>query len=271
VTELSVIIPTKNRPGLLERALRSFRGAPADLEIIVVDDGTTPEFAAENQSVCTDAVECRYLRFSRSRGAPAARNHGFVLSRGNYVWFVDDDDYVAPQTVRDVLERVRSPGGGGEVLLLPRSRLLEGTRIWLDIPVEESDKLERYRRFGIEVTTSCAVFPRELVSKINGWDESLRALQDTDLFLRAAHVATFTCLKTEPVCVDYGHPTRISFSFGSSQVGKLQFLRKHWQVLPLRRKLRLLASVVLCAPLTRNLRLRWRLRSVRAGGTPRPS
>jgi hypothetical protein len=135
----------------------------------------------------------------------------------------------------------------------------------LDIPAEEEDKFERCRRFGLEVTTSCAVFSRDVISQVGGWDESLYAMQDTDLFLRVAEVAVFRCLKTEPVCVDVGMPTRITFSFRKSQLGKLQFLRKHWRVLPARRKLRFVLSFVLCAPLVRRFRLKRRLAAVRAG------
>lgn len=255
---LSVVIPTKNRPEMLKRALRSFRDATTDVEIIVVDDGSTPELASENQAACNDVLGCLYVRFFRSRGAPVARNHGLNLSHSNYVWFLDDDDYATPRTVQAVLQHVQAPGTNGEVVLLPRSRVFEGKPILLDTPIEESDKFERYRRFGNEVNTSCAVFPREVLSRIGGWEESLRALQDTDLFLRVAQVATFTCLKTDPVCVDVGHPERITFSFRDSQWGKLQFLRKHWRVLPLGRILRYLASIVFCAPLTRRLRLQWK-------------
>lgn len=262
--ELSIIIPTKDRPGLLSRALRALGNSAIGLEIFVVDDGSTPENASQNRSVCRASDNCDYVCFSRSRGAPTARNHGLAASRGAYVWFMDDDDYASPRTVDDVLQSIRTCPAPNEVLLLPRSRILDGTRIHLDIPAEEANKFERHRRFGIEVTTSCAVFSRDVISKIGGWDESLCALQDADLFLRAAGVAVFRCLKTEPVCVDVGHATRITFSFSKSQLGKLQFLRKHWRILPARRKLRLALSVVFCAPLTRKLRLRRRLAAVRA-------
>jgi hypothetical protein len=180
------------------------------------------------------------------------------------VWFVDDDDYPGRETVRDVLRAISAPELAGKVLLLPRSKVLNGTQIHLDMPTQEQNKFDRYRRYGIEVTTSCAVFPREVVSGVGGWDESLRALQDTDLFLRVSKMATFHSLETEPVCIDVGEPTRITFAFKRSQVGKLQFLRKHWDVLPFTRKLRFIFSVLGCAPLTRNLRLRWNLARVRA-------
>jgi Glycosyl transferase family 2 len=128
---------------------------------------------------------CRHLRRPISRGASAARNHGFRPSRGAHVWFMDDDDYATQPTVADALRAIGA-GSGARILLMPRSLVLEETAIERRVAVGEADKFERYRRFGIEVTILCALFPRAVLEQLDGWDETLRALQDADLFLRAA-------------------------------------------------------------------------------------
>jgi glycosyltransferase involved in cell wall biosynthesis len=264
---LSVVIPTKNRPLLLRRALRSFTSATGRLEIVVVDDGSSAEIAASNQEACAALINCRYERLEASRGAPAARNHGLRLSQGAYVWFMDDDDYATERTVHDVLADV-AERNGAQVLLMPRSVILDNTTIERDVPADEADKFERYRQRGIEVTTSCVLFPRSILLALGGWDEKLLALQDTDLLLRAAAITTFARLRTEPVRVDTSAPDRITYAFCDSQLGKLQFLRKHWGLLPLRRRLRYIAQVLSCSPLLRALRLR---RKMRLASQPLPS
>jgi glycosyltransferase involved in cell wall biosynthesis len=261
LTRLSIIIPTKNRPDHLRRALRPLAADPST-EIIVVDDGSTCDNARRNRSLCKEVPGCRYHRLVASRGASAARNHGFALTRGAYVWFMDDDDFATPRTVRDVLDAVMERSGK-EILLMPRTIVLDDTPIRLDFPANDPDKFERYRRIGIEVTTSCALFPRTIIARLHGWDEALLALQDTDLFLRAAQIAKFACLPTDPVRVDVSAPARITHAFVHSQIGKLQFLRKHWRILPTRRRLLYLAQIVGCSPLLRAPRARWQLARAR--------
>jgi glycosyltransferase involved in cell wall biosynthesis len=204
---------------------------------------------------CEALSNCLYVRLAASRGAPGARNHGFRLSRGAYVWFMDDDDYATAQTVADVLAEI-AQRSGTDVLLLPRSVMLDDNPIKHNVPVEEADKFERYRRDGIEVTTSCVLFPRQTLVALDGWDERPLALQDTDLLLRAARIATFARLHTEPVRVDTSAPDRITYAFVDSQLVKLQFLRKHWRLLPPRRRRRYIAQILACSPLLRALRLR---------------
>jgi glycosyltransferase involved in cell wall biosynthesis len=265
-TSLTIVTPTKNRPQLLRRALGSFASAAAQLEIIVVDDGSRLEISVSNQMACEALINCHYVRLEASRGAPGARNHGFRLSRGAYVWFMDDDDYATAQTVADALDAA-SIRTGSQVLLMPRTTVLDGTPIGSTVPADEADKLERYRRKGIEVTTSCALFPRQVLAQLNGWDERLRALHDTDLFLRAALITTFACIRTEPVRVDVGAPNRITNALFRSQIGKLQFLHKHWRRLPVRRRLRYIAQILLCMPLVRTARHRSKLAAIRSRGT----
>jgi glycosyltransferase involved in cell wall biosynthesis len=262
VSSLSIVIPTKNRPLLLRRALRSFAGVASSLEVIVVDDGSTPENADLNHLVCQDLPGCRYERLPGSRGAAAARNQGFRLSHGNYIWFMDDDDYATDRTVSDALSAAAN-GLGAEILLMPRNVILDGVALDRCVPADEPDKFERYRKVGIEVTSSCALIPRAVLAELDGWDESLPALQDTDLLLRAARIASFACLETEPIRVDASAPDRITYSFAASQVGKLQFLRKHWHLLPLRRRVRYIAQIAACMPALRAARLRLRLALLR--------
>lgn len=267
--ELSVVIPTKNRSRQLKRALEPFHGADGPLEVIVVDDGSDDPHRNENRNTCRQLHHCRYVSLSVGKGASVARNEGLRLSRGSSIWFLDDDDYTSRSTLKEILAAVTR--NSQHVTLIPRMIVHDGTPLRIDFPADEPDKWQRYRRWGVEVTTSCAVFPKILLERLEGWDESLPALQDTDLFLRAARIAKFRVLDTEPVRVDVASPARITNSFLRSQVGKWRFLRKHWTVLPGRRRLSYLAQIAVCSPLWRAFRVRCQLASApasQAGHSP---
>lgn len=96
MTLVSVIIPTRNRSKLLIEAIESVLAVQRqgfDLEVLVVDDGSTDD---------TAAVVAQYpvtLLQGPGRGASAARNAGIVAAHGDFVAFLDDDDVWLPNNV----------------------------------------------------------------------------------------------------------------------------------------------------------------------------
>ncbi len=101
---LSVIIPAYNYAHLLRRVLGSVLDQTTSAcEVIVVDDGST-------DNTLNVLAELQYERQERFRfvtqanaGAAAARNHGWRLSRGNWLLFLDADDELMPGALNLVL------------------------------------------------------------------------------------------------------------------------------------------------------------------------
>ncbi len=93
---VSVIVPTFNRAYCLARTLDSaLAQTHADLEILVVDDGSTDGTPALIHSRYADEPRVIYIH-QENRGVAAARNHGIGLSRGDFVALLDSDDIWQP-------------------------------------------------------------------------------------------------------------------------------------------------------------------------------
>ena len=92
---VSVIIPCYNQGRFLGDAVRSaLQQTMSDVEVIVVDDGSTDETAAVAKNLLSDP-RVRLVR-QHNRGLPAARNRGIDESQGRYLNFLDADDWLAP-------------------------------------------------------------------------------------------------------------------------------------------------------------------------------
>jgi GT2 family glycosyltransferase len=96
-TFASIVVPTRNRPQLLRRALTSIGGqTERDFEVVVVDDGSTAENRALLEVLARE-LDARFRFVYRAatatrNGPAAARNVGIATARGQYVGFLDDDD-----------------------------------------------------------------------------------------------------------------------------------------------------------------------------------
>ncbi|MFL6647921.1 MAG: glycosyltransferase family 2 protein [Sulfurifustaceae bacterium] len=102
---VSVVIPTRNRARLLERALQSVLAQTyRKLDVLVVDDASeddTPEVVRQ-----VGDARVRYLRHAVRKGGGAARNTGIDAAQGVYVAFLDDDDQWKPRKIERQLEHI---------------------------------------------------------------------------------------------------------------------------------------------------------------------
>jgi glycosyltransferase involved in cell wall biosynthesis len=186
---ISVILPTRNRAATLGRAIASVLGQSyADLELIIVDDGSTdrtPELLRE----WAGDVRVRAVASPR-RGAAAARNHGVSIARGRYLAFQDSDDEWLPDKLQRVMSAFRDAGPETAVVYGDMIQVLpDGSRTEFKAPVVEQGWLIddatndfQVMRIGIQA----AVIKRECFEAAGGFDEALPRYIDMELFARLA-------------------------------------------------------------------------------------
>ena len=181
---VSVIIPTFDRVQVLPRALDSVlaQTRPAD-EIIVVDDGS----GDRTREVLESEYPMVRLLSQENRGVSAARNHGVEASSGTWLAFLDSDDEWLP----DKLE-LQLAGASAD----PEAVLIHCDEIWIRRGVRVN-QMDKHRKSGgdifLDCLPRCVISPsavmlrRALFDHCGGFDESLPACEDYDLWLRMCH------------------------------------------------------------------------------------
>lgn len=110
--EISVIIPVWNGEKYITENLNSvFEQSFSDIEIIVVDDGSTDNTAQILKQLAAQEPRLKVLRQS-NQGAAAARNQGLDEASGKYVFFLDSDDFLHPQALEilhDMITKAEVP------------------------------------------------------------------------------------------------------------------------------------------------------------------
>ena len=181
--KVSVIIPTYKSGDTLARAINSVLAQTyKDFEILVVDDNDPDSPARKTTESIIKKYENErkvlYFQHSQNKNGAAARNTAFNHSSGDYIAFLDDDDYF----INEKLER--------QVAFLENNPEYGGCYCWRYQLGEKicgtySGDLS-YEILSLDFTpyTSCILIRRECYEKLNGFDESYYRHQDFEFLLR---------------------------------------------------------------------------------------
>lgn len=183
---VSVIIPCHNYERWLPDCVESLRRNDYDpLEVIVIHDGCTPSpDAAQNRGSTIDSNATFIIeRLDKNGGVAHARNEGFDMCMGKYVWFLDSDDMCLPHGIAariDYLERHCSASmvwGGARKINVERDNWTWGYKRC----IENLGKLERYSR---PMNAQTLMWRREVFEKFGLYFEGLRSKEDKELLYR---------------------------------------------------------------------------------------
>lgn len=105
---VSVIIPAYQAGRTIKRAVDSALSIPSDsIEVIAIDDGSTDGTAGVLDAIAAEDCRMRVVR-QENRGRSSARNKGFSVARGEWVMFLDSDDYLMSKAFGSLLERAEN-------------------------------------------------------------------------------------------------------------------------------------------------------------------
>ena len=196
---VSIIVPMYNSEKYIERCVKSLISQSyKNIEIVLVDDGSKDK-TIEILKIYKDKDSRIKLYKKKNRGASSARNYGLEKCTGNYILFVDADDYIDSNMVQDMLSMVDITTNtmvfSGNDEIYPDK--IEYRNLFIDI----KDKTNISRNVVMREIASgraglicCKLIPKSVVDKFNiRFDESIKMSEDQLFFLELAQYIDRFC------------------------------------------------------------------------------
>lgn len=200
--KVSIIVPTKDRPELLLRAIDSLRTQDADIirEIIIVNDGGREDHLSFYENNANSNMEFKVFKLEKSYGPSHARNIGLENATGDYICFLDDDDIYLPLTLDFRLTMIKKLEAD-----VVYTRALRD--IWKTLPDNKG-----YRSIGKQLywdsyfdrdliliqnisPNCCVLFSKESWNKSYWFDETMNTTEDHDFWVALSRNNDFEELK----------------------------------------------------------------------------
>ncbi len=182
---ISVIIPTYNYANFLPRAIESVLNQTySSVELIIIDDGSTDN----TYSAINKEWQLSYF-YQQNKGLAAARNAGIKNSNGDYLVFLDADDWLEKDALEQNYLAIKDKPSiafvsGNYYLLRAETNNVQPVSVF--VAHNHYAKLLQRNYIGMH---AAVMFQRWVFNKFC-YDESLKACEDYDLYLNVARQHT---------------------------------------------------------------------------------
>ena len=198
----SVVIPTKNRYGILSETLHSILQQDEPLEIIVLDDGSndgTPD------KVRAEFPSVRLESFRRSRGPSYRRNQGARLAQGEFLFTIDDDCTLPhADTIRRTIETFDDPRIGA--VTIPFINIHKDADLVLTVAPDCAQTYASFEYYG-----GMIALRRELFLELGGYRPYYFYMnEEGDYSVRMLNAGYFVKAGTAPPIFHHESPIRPS-------------------------------------------------------------
>lgn len=202
VPDVSVVIPAYRAQAWIGRALRSVaEQVGVSTEVIIVEDGVFDD----TRGIVGEFSNARLITLQENRGAQVARNAGLGEARGEFVMFLDADDYLEGQVLAGLVDALRTSRSG--IAFAPWRRVWEDGR---GSEKFQPQALEPLERVGDWLTGGwhppCSVlWRRSTVVAIGGWKVGMKKNQDGEIVIRCLLQGYQSAISTEGAGVYWQH------------------------------------------------------------------
>lgn len=187
--DVSVIIPTYDRPDYLEETVTSVLSQTyKKFELIVVNDGGPDKAAEILNKIGSDRI--RYIKIEHG-GISAALNAGVAHSRGQYIAYLDDDDIYYPDHLETLAGYLDDrPEAQFAYTLSWRCVQRQGANGWETVEKKLANNRpydrEKLKSMNLIQTTGSVMHRRELAEAVGGFNEKIIGSQDWEWYLRVS-------------------------------------------------------------------------------------
>lgn len=215
---ISVIIPCFNSERFIVRAIESvLKQTYKNYEIIVVDNNSfdnTTGIIYDYMNRCPNKIKVLH---EYKKGAPAARNKGLYEAKGEWIQFLDSDDELLPDKLKQQIEVADSSEadvvtGSSYIYKVINNKLYKSLR-----KVESGDVWKGLLTSKLGIT-SANLWKRKALLAVEGWDENKSSSQEYDLLFRMLKNNSNISFCPVPLTIVHINPNSISNSQNDSRI-----------------------------------------------------
>jgi glycosyltransferase involved in cell wall biosynthesis len=179
--KVSVIVPTRNRAGVIEQALQSVLSQTyGNWECVIIDDGSEDDTPLRVEKYLADS-RVHYVR-GPHRNVSAARNAGLARAKGQVIAYLDTDNFWHPNYLKHVVEAFE---GDPNLDAVYAAQIVDESDPRFSYVRSEEFDLARLRRENY-IDLNVFAHRRRMSEQHGGFDERMDRLNDWDLILRFA-------------------------------------------------------------------------------------
>lgn len=228
---ISVVIPAYNSEKTIQATIESVLNQTfADFELIIINDGSTDS----TLHIISKIKDSRIKTFSfENAGGNVSRNRGLKYAFGEFVSFLDADDIWTPDKLASQLQTLQQNPQASvayswtDYINEIGEFLLSGTHITVNGDIYEKLLMHNFLENG-----SNPLIKKEAIISLGGFDETLTAAQDWDMWLRLASKFEFVCVPTVHILYRVS-ANSVSSNLDRQEKACLKVLNKAYQIRPL--------------------------------------
>lgn len=183
----SVIVPLYNKVPYIEKALRSVLSQTfKDYEVIVVNDGSSDNSLSVAEKVLSVVGNARIIN-QENTGVSTARNNGIAAANGEYICFLDADDWWEPPFLEEMDRLIKDYPDAG--LYCTNYYYVHNRRsvLKLDITTGYFNYCKEYAKsLCMSATSSSSCISKAVLTEMGGFKVQLKLGEDFDLWIRIA-------------------------------------------------------------------------------------
>ena len=215
---ISIIIPCFNSEQFIVRAIESvLKQTYKNYEIIVVDNNSsdnTTGIIYDYMKRCPNKIKVLH---EYKKGAPAARNKGLYEAKGEWIQFLDSDDELLPDKLKQQIEVADSSEadvvtGSSYIYKVFNNKLYKSLR-----KVESDDVWKGLLTSKLGIT-SANLWKRKALLAVEGWDENKSSSQEYDLLFRMLKNNSNISFCPVPLTIVHINPNSVSNSRNDSRI-----------------------------------------------------